>query len=71
MRRPETFDFLGFTHRCDVNSHGYFTIRRETIAKRMRTTLAAIKVELIGPLLIRVCPTPAVMTAMPLSFSGP
>jgi RNA-directed DNA polymerase len=46
--RPETFDFLGFTHRCDVTrSHGYFTIRRESIAKRMRATLAAIKVQLI------------------------
>ena len=45
--RPETFDFLGFTHRCDVTrSHGWFTIRRETIAKRMRATLAAIKVTL-------------------------
>lgn len=45
--RPETFDFLGFTHRCDVTrSHGWFTIRRETIAKRMRATLAAIKVKL-------------------------
>ncbi|TWT68232.1 group II intron reverse transcriptase/maturase [Crateriforma conspicua] len=45
--RPETFDFLGFTHRCDVTrSHGWFTIRRETIAKRMRATLAAIKAKL-------------------------
>lgn len=45
--RPETFDFLGFTHRCDVTrKHGWFTIRRETVAKRMRATLAAIKAKL-------------------------
>lgn len=42
--RPETFDFLGFTHRCaKTRKHGWFTIERTTIAKRMRATLAAIK----------------------------
>ncbi len=43
-RRPETFDFLGFTHMCDkTRTHGWFTIRRYSIAKRMRATLDAIK----------------------------
>jgi group II intron reverse transcriptase/maturase len=42
--RPETFDFLGFTHVCgQTRSHGWFTIWRFSIAKRMRATLAAIK----------------------------
>ena len=45
-RRPETFDFLGFTHRCDVTRHGWFALRRESIAKRMRAKLAKIKIEL-------------------------
>ena len=45
--RPETFDFLGFTHRCDVTSQGWFALRRATIAKRLRATIAAIKVQLI------------------------
>lgn len=45
--RPETFDFLGFTHRCDVTSRGWFALRRATIAKRLRATLAAIKTKLI------------------------
>jgi hypothetical protein len=46
-RRPETFDFLGFTHRCaTTRSHGWFTIGRTSIAKRMRATLAAIKQQL-------------------------
>ncbi|MEX2578391.1 MAG: reverse transcriptase domain-containing protein [Verrucomicrobiales bacterium] len=45
--KPETFDFLGFTHMCSrTRTHGYFTIHRMTIAKRMRATLAAIKVKL-------------------------
>ncbi len=42
--KPETFDFLGFTHRCDTTRrHGWFTIRRESIAKRMRASLAKVK----------------------------
>lgn len=46
-RRPETFDFLGFTHVCgSTRSHGLFKIRRYTVAKRMRATLSAIKLQL-------------------------
>ena len=46
--RPETFDFLGFTHRCGTTRrNGWFTIHRETIAKRMRGTLAALQQKLI------------------------
>lgn len=46
-RHPETFNFLGFTHQCaKTRSRGWFTIRRITIAKRMRATLAAIKQQL-------------------------
>ena len=44
--KPETFDFLGFTHICATNRTGRFWIRRITIAKRMRAKLAEIKVEL-------------------------
>lgn len=45
--KPETFDFLGFTHRCDISrSNGWFMIRRETIASRLARTLAAIKLQL-------------------------
>ncbi len=45
--RPETFDFLGFTHRCSVTrSKGWFMVARESVAKRMRATLAAIKAKL-------------------------
>jgi group II intron reverse transcriptase/maturase len=45
--RPETFDFLGFTHIVSkTRSHGWFTIRRTSVAKRMRATLSAIKQKL-------------------------
>jgi group II intron reverse transcriptase/maturase len=46
-KRPETFDFLGFTHKCATRrSDGSFTIHRHTIAKRMRATLQAIRLKL-------------------------
>jgi RNA-directed DNA polymerase len=45
--KPETFDFLGFTHFC-TRSHknGAFVIGRKTIKRRMRATLQLIKKEL-------------------------
>ncbi len=46
MGKPETFDFLGFTHCCGRNGGG-FTIVRLTIKKRMRATLAAIRATLM------------------------
>jgi group II intron reverse transcriptase/maturase len=42
IRKPETFDFLGFTHCCGRYSGG-FKIVRLTIKKRMRATLAAVR----------------------------
>lgn len=45
--KPETFDFLGFTHFCTYSrKNGAFVIGRKTIKKRMRATLQAIKIEL-------------------------
>jgi len=41
LGKPETFDFLGFTHVCDVTrSHGWFIVKRISIAKRMPEKLA-------------------------------
>ena len=42
-RKPETFDFLGFTHMCGKNKGGGFWLRRKTISKRMRAKLAEVK----------------------------
>ena len=44
--KPETFDFLGFTHISAKNGIGRFTVRRKTIRKRMRAKLRQIKQEL-------------------------
>ena len=45
--KPETFDFLGFTHFCTRSRKwGSFVIGRKTIKKRMRAKLRTIKVEL-------------------------
>ena len=46
LSKPETFDFLGFTHIASRNRKGRFTIRRITIAKRQRRKLREIKREL-------------------------
>jgi RNA-directed DNA polymerase len=44
--KPETFDFLGFTHISGKNSLGRFMVRRKTIRKRMRAKLREIKQQL-------------------------
>jgi RNA-directed DNA polymerase len=41
--RPETFDFLGFTHYCTKTRRGRFQLGRKPIAKRMSRTLKRIK----------------------------
>lgn len=45
--KPETLDFLGFTHCCGQSQSGHFKIIRLTIKKRMRATLAAIREALL------------------------
>lgn len=41
--KPETFDFLGFTHICGKSMSGRFKLVRQTIMKRMRATLKALR----------------------------
>lgn len=42
-RKPETFDFLGFTHMCGKSwKKNKFTIRRKPISKRLRAKLKEI-----------------------------
>jgi group II intron reverse transcriptase/maturase len=45
--KPETFDFLGFTHISGKTRKGNFTVRRKTIAKRMRAKLQELKRRLV------------------------
>src|SRR6202162_2513339 len=45
--KPETFNFLGFTHICGKKrSNGYFTVVRQTVRKRLQAKLNAVKTEL-------------------------
>jgi RNA-directed DNA polymerase len=41
--KPETFDVLGLTHICSQTRTGKFTVRRKTIAKRLRQKRQEIK----------------------------
>jgi len=47
LGRPETFDFLGFTHICGKTRKGRFMLKRKTIAKRMAAKLREVKVDLM------------------------
>jgi len=44
--KPETFDFLGFTHFCGKTKKGRFWLRRITISKRMRAKLSEVNISL-------------------------
>jgi retron-type reverse transcriptase len=44
--KPETFDFLGFTHICGRSRKGLFQLKRKSRRDRMRAKLGAIKAEL-------------------------
>ncbi len=46
LGKPETFDFLGFTHICAKSRKGKFQLRRKTRRKRMKAKLKEIKLEL-------------------------
>jgi group II intron reverse transcriptase/maturase len=45
--KPETFDFLGFTHICvKKRSNGMFTVLRQTARKKLQAKLSEVKTEL-------------------------
>jgi group II intron reverse transcriptase/maturase len=44
--KPETFNFLGFTHSCAKTRAGKFTVLRQTMRTRLRAKLEEVKVEL-------------------------
>jgi RNA-directed DNA polymerase len=46
QRKPETFDFLGFTHICGKTRRGKFTVLRKTIGKKQRAKLKELRAEL-------------------------
>jgi len=44
--KPETFNFLGFTHSCGKTRKGHFTVLRQTMRQRWQAKLRALKEEL-------------------------
>lgn len=68
QRKPETFDFLGFTHICgQKRSNGYFTVYRYSMRKRRQAKLAEVKAELRR----RICrPVPEVGTWLASVLTG-
>jgi hypothetical protein len=48
LGRPETFDFLGFTHYCAKTKDGRVVVRRRTIKKRMAAKLKEVKASLMA-----------------------
>ena len=44
--KPETFEFLGFTHICGKDRHGRFKLKRVTSKKKMRAKLKSVKTEM-------------------------
>ncbi len=45
-RKPETFEFLGFTHMCATDRKGWFKVKRVTSKKKMRAKLKSVKTEM-------------------------
>jgi group II intron reverse transcriptase/maturase len=45
-RKPETFNFLGFTHICGTTRSGKFTILRQTMRKKWQAKLKELYIEL-------------------------
>jgi group II intron reverse transcriptase/maturase len=42
-QKPETFDFLGFTHYCGQTRQGRFKVKRKTASKKYRAKLKEVK----------------------------
>jgi group II intron reverse transcriptase/maturase len=44
--KPESFNFLGFTHICGKTRKGWFTVLRQTMRQRWQAKLQAVRTEL-------------------------
>jgi hypothetical protein len=40
--KPDTFDFLGLTHKCALSRQGRFAVHVKTMKKRLRRSLTAV-----------------------------
>lgn len=46
LRRPETFNFLGFTHYCGTTRSGKFIVKRKTQSQRLTRKLKEVLIEM-------------------------
>lgn len=46
LGKPETFDFLGFTHLCAKDRKGRFAVHRKTMKRRLRAKVKEVKAKL-------------------------
>lgn len=65
--KPETFDFLGFTHYCSNSKNGYFMVKRKTSKKKFNSSLKRVKEWLRKNL---VTPAPDVMKKLTIKLNG-
>lgn len=66
-RKPDTFDFLGFTHYCSKSRKGWFRVKRKTSRKKFRHSLYRCKLWLKENL---NTPTKRVMKILCLKLMG-
>ncbi len=67
LGKPETFDFLGFTHCCATTKNGRFLLKRITIATRMRTSCARSRTSSCGA---ATTPSPSRAGGWAVSFAA-
>jgi hypothetical protein len=65
--KPDTFDFLGFTHYCSKSKKGWFRVKRKTSRKKFRNSLLRCKLWLKENL---TTPTKDVIRTLRLKLLG-
>ena len=65
--KPETFDFLGFTHYCSKSVKGFFRVKRKTSKKKFNASLKKFKEWLRENL---TTPAPEVMRKLTIKLNG-
>ncbi len=67
MTKPDTFDFLGFTHYCGKSAKGYFRVKRKTSRKKFIASTKKFKEWLRENL---TTPAPEVMRKLNIKLNG-
>jgi group II intron reverse transcriptase/maturase len=70
LGKPETFDFLGFTHICAKTRNGRFRVQRQTMRKRLQAKLSEVKTELRRRMLQPIPEQGAYLRAVVLGHTG-